>query len=180
MPRADERTEGRVDGWTDGLKVLKRLWNTILSSDGIRRTDMWRQRERARDRVREKVKERERERERWRACERVDQLSLYIAPGFACVNWGLMKQSSHKGALVNIPTLSYQVMPPSPPPVGQPCNFKFRSFETIILSPASGWVIDMLKQDAKVKFETDNGNRPAGHSTTAVVLYLISLTSLIF
>ena len=91
---------------------------------------------------RERARELEWKRERGRACERVGQFSLYIAPDLACVNWGL--QSSHKRALVNIPTLSYLVMLPSPPSVGQPCNFKLRSFETIILSPAGGWVIDVL------------------------------------
>ena len=44
------------DGWT---QERKRDCLLTVASDGIRRTDMWRERERAKDRVKERVKERE-------------------------------------------------------------------------------------------------------------------------
>ena len=54
------------DGWTQRKRERKRVCLLTVASDEIRRTDLWRQRE--------------------REGERVDQLSLYIAPGLSCVN----------------------------------------------------------------------------------------------
>ena len=87
-----------------------------------------------------------------------------------------MKQSSHKGALVNIHTLSYQVMPPSPPPVGQPCNFKLRSFETIILSPAGGeWLTFMLRLN--LKLTTVTGRRSTARLLLSFILLVLQVCS---